>query len=144
MGNTLSQFGGKESDGERTATRGVFHWSRRRRRSIKPLAGAARDNGKIQGSGNSKCGTRLGSAPPWAGAAAPAPAVRRRENLRSASFHDYPLAREASIKKGKHGVPAAGGRARQRRAALILGAGVTPARAQPCRGRLASASFGPV
>src|ERR1035437_3292445 len=34
----------------------------------------------------------VGSAPPWAGAAAPAPAVRRRENLRSASFHDYALA----------------------------------------------------
>src|ERR1019366_8815679 len=33
MGNTLSQFGGKESQRERTATRGVFHWSRQRRRS---------------------------------------------------------------------------------------------------------------
>ena len=31
----------------------------------------------------------VGSAPPWAEAAAPAPAVRRRENLRSASFRDY-------------------------------------------------------
>ena len=35
----------------------------------------------------------VGSAPPWAGAAAPAPAVRRRENLRSASFRDYAMAR---------------------------------------------------
>ncbi len=33
----------------------------------------------------------VGSAPPWAGAAAPAPAVRRRENLRSASFRDYAM-----------------------------------------------------
>src|ERR1019366_5663951 len=37
------------------------------------------------------CGTHLGSAPPWVGAAAPAPAVRRRENLRSASFRDYAM-----------------------------------------------------
>src|ERR1017187_6546388 len=31
----------------------------------------------------------VGFTLPWAGAAAPAPAVRRRENLRSASFRDY-------------------------------------------------------
>src|SRR5208337_564324 len=37
----------------------------------------------------------MGSAPPWAGAAAPAPAVRRRENLRSASFRDYAMAESA-------------------------------------------------
>jgi len=39
----------------------------------------------------------VGFTLPWAGAAAPAPAVRRRENLRSASFRDHPLAREASV-----------------------------------------------
>jgi hypothetical protein len=33
----------------------------------------------------------VGFALPWAGAAAPAPAVRRRENLRNASFHDYAM-----------------------------------------------------
>jgi len=41
--------------------------------------------------------------------------------------HPWPWRRQRSIKKGKHGVPTARGRARQRRAALILGAGVTPA-----------------
>jgi hypothetical protein len=39
----------------------------------------------------------------WAAGADPCTAVRRRENLRSASFRDYamqePLAREASIKR---------------------------------------------
>src|ERR1035441_5149610 len=34
----------------------------------------------------------LGFTLPCAGAAAPAPAVRRRENLRSASFRDYAMA----------------------------------------------------
>src|SRR5208283_5948299 len=40
----------------------------------------------------------MGSAPPWAGAAAPAPAVRRRENLRSASFRDYAMAEPAGAR----------------------------------------------
>src|ERR1039458_4778916 len=75
----------------------------------------------------------VGFALPSAGAAAPAPAVRRRENLRGASFRDYsmcradpwPLARRASIK------PLAGAEARQRSAALIMGAGLSTAEPSP-------------
>src|ERR1039458_2557743 len=39
-----------------------------------------------------ECETRLGFTLPWAAAAAPAPAGRRRANLRSASFRDYAMA----------------------------------------------------
>src|ERR1019366_9291758 len=38
----------------------------------------------------------VGFTLPWAGAAAPAPAVRRRENLRSASFRDYAMEEPAT------------------------------------------------
>ena len=59
----------------------------------------------------------VGFTLPWAGVTH-APGVRRRENLRGASFRDHamedPLAREASIKR----LRARGtGRARQRSAA---------------------------
>src|SRR5208282_6765341 len=46
-----------------------------------------------------------GFALPWAGAAAPAPAVRRRENLRSASFRDYATDEPAGAQSLNTGLP---------------------------------------
>src|SRR5208282_575782 len=91
----------------------------------------------------------MGSAPPWAGAAAPASAVRRRENLRSASFRDYAMAGVTpalSIKARWHRGPVltprsvVGGMKEESPARCAAGA-AAPASAVKRRENLRSASF---
>src|ERR1035437_8753264 len=100
MGNTLSQFGGKESDGERTATRGVFHWSRRRRRS---------ENREIRASRVSRSRARDREKR----------ALRRTFRLILRVQGPQPLPPTAQVI-----LPSS---RRQRSAALTLGAGLSPA-----------------